>query len=183
MKPANTGSSVGVSKCRNEKEFKLAVKNAFTYDRKIVVEQFIKGREIECSVLGNENPTASLPGEVIPQHDFYSYEAKYLDENGAKLQIPAKLPKNIIKKIQEASTKAYQALYCEGFGRVDMFLTSSGKIYINEINTIPGFTSNSMYPKLWEASGLKYPDLIDELIQLAMERFKKDKKLKTSFIN
>ena len=180
IKPANMGSSVGVSKVRNEKEFKTAIAEAFLYDNKILVEEEIVGREVECSVLGNDKPIASLPGEVVVKADFYSYDAKYIDENGAAIEIPAKLPKNIIKKVQDTAIKTFKALSCEGLGRVDMFVTKSGKVVVNEINTIPGFTSISMYPKLWEASGISYPKLIDALIQLAIERFTKEAKLKTS---
>lgn len=178
VKPANAGSSVGVSKVKNEEDFKKAVHEAFQYDNKIIIEEFIKGREIEVSVLGNENPIASVPGEITPTHEFYSYEAKYLDENGAILKIPAELPKDMIKKIQKLAIKTYQTLCCEGLSRVDMFLTSSGKVYVNEINTLPGFTKISMYPKLWEASGISYSDLLDKLIQLAREKFKNEANLK-----
>ncbi len=180
IKPANLGSSVGVSKVKNEAEFKLAIAEAFVYDNKILIEEAIKGREIECSVLGNDKPAASLPGEVILKSDFYSYDAKYIDENGAAIEIPAKLPKGTIKKIQDVAIQTFKALCCEGLGRVDMFLKDNGEVLVNEINTIPGFTSISMYPKLWEASGLSYPKLIDALIVLALERFAKEVKLKTS---
>lgn len=181
VKPANMGSSVGVSKVREKKDFDKAVWEAFKYDRKILIEEGIKGREIECSVLGNDNPIASIPGEVIPNHDFYSYEAKYIDKDGATLEIPAKLSNEIIKKIQILTVKTFKTLSCEGLGRIDFFLKENGDILVNEINTIPGFTSISMYPKLWEASGISYTELIDRLIQLALERFKKEKKLKTSY--
>ena len=182
VKPANLGSSVGVSKVKNEKDFNSALHKAFTYDRKIIIEESIKGREIECSVLGNDNPLASVPGEVIPRHDFYSYEAKYTDENGAVIEIPAKLPGGIVKKIQNLAVATFKTLACEGLGRVDMFLQKNGEVLVNEINTIPGFTSISMYPKLWEASGISYSELIDRLIQLALERFEKEQKLKTSYV-
>jgi len=183
IKPANLGSSVGISKVKNKVEFDEAVALAFQYDTKILLEEFIKGREIECSVLGNDNPTASIPGEIITSHDFYSYEAKYLDENGAELKIPADLPPETIKRVQELAVKTFKALCCEGMGRVDLFLEENGEVYVNEINTIPGFTSISMYPKLWEASGISYAELIDKLIQLALQRFAKEKRLKTSFID
>lgn len=182
VKPANMGSSVGVSKISEKKNFDKAIREAFMYDRKILIEENIKGREIECSVLGNDDPIASVPGEVISNHDFYSYEAKYIDEHGAMLEIPAKLSKETIAKIQDLAIKTFKTLSCEGLGRVDLFLKENGEIIINEINTIPGFTSISMYPKLWEASGLSYTKLIDKLIQLALERFKKEQKLKTSYI-
>lgn len=181
VKPANSGSSVGINKVKGEKDFKFAIADAFKYDSKILIEEFIKGREIECSVLGNEHPRASVPGEVIPTHEFYSYEAKYIDENGALLNIPAKLPKTTVKKVQELAVKTFQILECEGMARVDSFVTSTGKVFVNEINTIPGFTNISMYPKMWEASGIKYEMLIDKLIQLGIERFNREKKLKTSY--
>lgn len=181
VKPANLGSSVGINKVSNEKDFKKAVKEAFKYDLKILFEECIVGREIECSVLGNDNPIASVPGEVITSHDFYSYEAKYIDEHGAMLEIPAKLPKKLVEKIQNTAVKTFKILSCEGLGRVDMFLKRNGEVVVNEINTIPGFTSISMYPKLWEASGISYTKLIDRLIQLALERFEKEQKLKTSY--
>jgi D-alanine-D-alanine ligase len=181
VKPANAGSSVGVSKVKSENDFKKAIAAAFQFDNKILVEEFIKGREIEVAVLGNENPQASVPGEIIPHHEFYSYEAKYIDENGAAAKIPADLPKALVKKIQETAVKAFQVLECEGMSRVDFFVTANGKFYVNEINTIPGFTNISMYPKLWEASGINYSDLVDRLISLAMERHAREKGLKVSF--
>jgi D-alanine-D-alanine ligase len=178
IKPANLGSSVGISKVKDEKEFKKALKLAFDYDTKIVIEEFIKGKEIECAVLGNENPQASTAGEIIPTHEFYSYEAKYLDNNGAKMKIPANISESLIKEFQDLSIRAFKVLGCEGIGRVDFFLTEDNKIFINEINTIPGFTSISMYPKLWEASGLSYAKLIDKVIKLAMDRHKKESRLR-----
>ncbi len=181
IKPANLGSSVGVSKVKNNKEFEIAIKKAFQYDTKILIEENIAGREIECAVLGNEEPIASIPGEVIPQKDFYSYEAKYIDENGAILEIPADLPKAKQNEIRELAVKVFKTLCCEGMARVDFFLTSDGKLIINEINTIPGFTNISMYPRLWEASGIPYTKLIDILIKLAFKRFNKERKLKTSY--
>ena len=180
IKPANLGSSVGVSKVESKKGFEKAVDFAFKFDNKIIIEENINGREIECSVLGNENPIASVPGEILPLHDFYSYEAKYIDESGANLQIPAELPEDVIEKVQEMAVKTFQVLCCEGMGRVDMFVTEDNKIYVNEINTIPGFTKISMYPKLWEATGMSYTDLITRLLDLAIDRFKRDDKLKTS---
>jgi D-alanine-D-alanine ligase len=182
VKPANLGSSVGISKVRNEKEFKKAIADAFKYDDKILIEECVKGREIECSVLGNERPIASLPGEVIPknEHEFYSYAAKYIDDDGATLNITAHLPKNIVKKIQEMAVDTYKALQLEGMSRVDFFLKKSGKLVVNEVNTIPGFTKISMYPKMLEASGIKYADLVDRLIQLAIARFEREKKLETN---
>ena len=181
LKPANLGSSVGIHKVKDESQFQSAILDAFQYDTKILVEEFIKGREIECSVLGNENPIVSIPGEIIPQHDFYSYEAKYIDEKGALLEIPARLPAEITEQIQNIALRAFKVLCCEGMARVDFFLREEKEIFISEINTIPGFTKISMYPKLWEASGISYKELIDKLIQLALERFEKEKNLKISF--
>jgi D-alanine-D-alanine ligase len=181
VKPANLGSSVGIGKAKNESEFRKAVKEAFRYDRKILVEECIVGREIECSVLGNERPIASVPGEIVTRHEFYSYEAKYLDENGARLEIPAKLPPRVAEEIQQVAIKTFKALCCEGMARVDFFLRDGREVIVNEINTIPGFTKISMYPKLWEASGISYTELIDRLIQLALERFRREQKLTTSF--
>ncbi len=180
VKPANLGSSVGISKVSNGAQFGRAVKEAFRYDRKILLEENIHGREIECSVLGNDNPIASLPGEIIPSHDFYSYDAKYLDEKGAQLVIPAELPKPVVKVIQEMAIRTFKVLCCEGMARVDFFLRGHREVIVNEINTIPGFTKISMYPKMWEASGISYSQLIDRLIGLALERYRKEKKLKTS---
>jgi D-alanine-D-alanine ligase len=181
IKPANMGSSVGISKVRNQDEYTAAVKNAFQYDTKIIMEEFISGREIECAVLGNENPIASVPGEIIPSHDFYSYDAKYLDENGASLKIPAELDEQTTKQIQNLAIKVFQVLCCEGLSRVDFFL-SKKEIFVNEINTMPGFTKISMYPKMWEASGISYTELITRLIELAISRFEKERRLKTSVV-
>jgi D-alanine-D-alanine ligase len=182
VKPANTGSSVGISKVRTEEELQKAVKLAFDYDSKIVIEEAIIGREIECSVLGNDDPIASISGEVVPHHEFYSYEAKYIDENGASIVIPAKLSDNLINQIQNLAILTYKTLCCEGMARVDCFLTKDEKIFINEINTIPGFTNISMYPKLWQKSGISYSNLLDRLIQLALDRHQKQQKLKTTYI-
>ncbi len=180
VKPANLGSSVGIHKIHDQKQFEYAINDAFQFDSKIIIEEAISGREIECSVLGNENPIASLPGEIIPQKDFYSYQAKYIDEQGASLEIPAKLPETLVKKIKELAVHAFKVLCCEGMARMDFFLCENSELLVNEINTIPGFTKISMYPKLWEISGIPYSELIDRLIQLALERFEKEKKLKTS---
>lgn len=180
VKPANQGSSVGISKVSTEEEFMTAVDFAFQYDHKIVVEETIQGREIECSVLGNDEPMASLPGEILPKTDFYSYESKYIDEKGAELSIPANLPDEHIKMVQETAIHAYETLQCEGLARVDFFLTENNELYVNEINTLPGFTKISMYPKLWEVSGISYTDLITKLIELAMERHQENKALKGS---
>lgn len=177
VKPANMGSSVGVSKINGLADFDQKVAHAFQFDHKILLEKAIEGREIECSVLGNEDPRVSLPGEIIPKHEFYSYEAKYLDEQGADLQVPAALKSHEIKTIQALARQAYKTLECEGMARLDLFLTQDGHCYINEINTIPGFTKISMYPKLWAVSGLPYTELIDELIELAQARARREKQL------
>lgn len=181
VKPANMGSSVGVSKVHNLNELKKSISNAFRYDTKIMIEEYIKGREIECSVMGNDNPIASIPGEIIPRHEFYSYEAKYIDENGAGLAIPANLPKKIIKKIQKTAIKTFLTLECYGFARVDFFLTKKGKLYVNEINTLPGFTKISMFPKLFNATGFTYSQILDNLIKLAIEKKKEKDSLKRSY--
>ncbi len=181
VKPANLGSSVGITKVHIQDELLPALKYAFQFDTKVLVEECIMGREIECSVLGNDKPIASVPGEIIPSHEFYSYEAKYIDEHGALLSIPAKLPAKKVKEIQTMAVHAFKALECEGMARVDFFLTPRGKVYINEINTIPGFTKISMYPKLWEASGIAYAALLDKLIQLAIERKNKKDRLVRSY--
>ncbi len=180
VKPANQGSSVGVGKARTDRELARAVKEAFRYDRKILIEEAVDGREIECAVLGNEHPRASMLGEIIPRHEFYSYEAKYLDENGAALDIPARLPERLVDKGRALAIRACRTLGLEGMARVDFFLTNNGRFLVNEANTIPGFTRISMYPKLWEASGLPYRRLIDELIRLAVARHERERRLKTS---
>ena len=181
VKPANLGSSVGISKAHNRKELGPSIEEAAKFDRKIVIEQGVggkkdKAREIECSVLGNDDPEASVPGEIVPVKEFYDYDAKYLDE-GSELIIPARLTKAQTKKVQEMAVAAFQAVDCSGLARVDFLMDpKTEKIYLNEINTMPGFTSISMYPKLWAASGLEYPDLIDRLIQLGLERHEDKKK-------
>ncbi|MBN1532903.1 MAG: D-alanine--D-alanine ligase [Spirochaetes bacterium] len=180
IKPANCGSSVGVSKAKNEAEFRVAMDHAFRFDHKVIIEEAVAGREIECSVLGNEDPIASVPGEILPNHDFYSYEAKYIDEHGAALMIPAELPEDVALRVREMAVEAYRVLCCEGMARVDMFLRGDGEVLVNEINTLPGFTKISMYPKLWDASGITYPELIDRLIELALRRHERDRALTTS---
>jgi D-alanine-D-alanine ligase len=181
VKPANMGSSVGVSKVCSEAEYRKALSSAFLFDTKLILEENINGRELECSVLGNEKPTASLPGEVKAAMDFYSYEAKYIDPAGAKLEIPAVLPEAKIKEIQTLAIRTFQVLECQGLSRVDFFMKEDGVVLVNEINTMPGFTKISMYPKLWAVSGINYTELITRLIELAIARFEKEKKLKTSY--
>lgn len=180
VKPANMGSSVGISRVMSSNELRVAVDLAFEYDAKVLVEQAVPGREIECAVLGNETPVASIPGEIIPKDGYYSYESKYIDENGAVLKIPADIEPETTKQIQNTAVQAFIILECSGMARVDMFLTDHGEIYVNEINSIPGFTKISMYPKLWEASGISYSELIDRLISLAMDDFKQRHHLKTT---
>lgn len=182
VKPANLGSSVGISKVRDAAGFQTAIAEAFRYDTKILVEEAIRGREIECAVLGNDDPVASLPGEIIPTHEFYDYDAKYVDENGARLEAPAKLPAGTVKRVQELAIRTFKVLVCEGMGRVDCFLKPDGTLLVNEINTIPGFTKISMYPRLWGLSGISYTELIDRLIQLALERFAREQTLSTSHV-
>ena len=170
VKPANLGSSVGISKVKSWRELPAAMDLAARYDRKILVERAVEAREIECSVLGNDRPEASVPGEVVPVNEFYDYEAKYLKE-GSELIIPAKLTRRQTRNVQELAIGAFLAIDCAGMARVDFLLDrKSRKIFVNEINTIPGFTPISMYPKLWEASGISYPELVDQLIALALER-------------
>jgi D-alanine-D-alanine ligase len=170
VKPANLGSSVGISKVHAAKEFAPAIKLAAEYDNKVIVERAVDAREIECSVLGNEHPEASVPGEVVPVNEFYDYEAKYVKE-GSELIIPAKLRPRQARRVQQLAVRAFQAIDCAGMARVDFLLDrKTAGLFVNEINTIPGFTPISMYPKLWEASGVPYSKLVDRLIELALER-------------
>jgi D-alanine-D-alanine ligase len=180
VKPATLGSSVGMTKAHDAKELAKALDFAAEFAMKIVIEKSIRGREIELSVLGNDTPKASIPGEIIPHREFYDYAAKYLEE-GTRLIIPAKLSKAQVKKFQQYAVRAFRCLECRGMARVDFFLEKpSGRIYINEVNTIPGFTSISMYPKLWEASGLSYRELIDQLIELALAEHREKQRTKYS---
>jgi D-alanine-D-alanine ligase len=183
VKAASLGSSVGVSKVKNEAEFNTAVEEAFRYDDYLIIEEFIKGREIECAILGNYPPEASNPGEIVisSKYEFYTFDAKYVDPDAVTVDIPAKLTKGQVEKIQKASIQAYKALHCEDFSRVDLFLTSTGKIYINEINTIPGFTNSSMYPVMWKERGIAFPDLITRLVDLAQERYDRSKRIEREF--
>lgn len=178
VKPANAGSSVGVSKVNDKSSFLKAIDEAFKYDTKVLVEEAIVGKEIECAVLGNENPETSVLGEIIPQAEFYSYEAKYIDKKGAKMAIPAKISESTTKYIRHLAARAFTTIGCEGLARVDFFLTKDSRIVLNEINTLPGFTSISMYPKLWQATGLGYSDLIDKIIELGLARHNRDSGLK-----
>jgi D-alanine-D-alanine ligase len=178
VKPANLGSSVGISKAHDQAELQEAVRNAAQYDRKVIIERTIVGQEIECSVLGNNDPIAATPCEILPSQEFYDYEDKYLLDR-TEFRIPAQLPPERLEEVRRTAVAAYKALQCEGMARVDFLLeSSSGKLYINEVNTIPGFTSISMYPKMWEHSGLPYPKLLDRLIELAIERHEAKKRLR-----
>lgn len=183
IKPSNSGSSVGVTKVESKNRLLSAAKDAFQFDTKIIVEECIIGREIEVSVIGGSNPIASVIGEIIPQnkHKFYDYEAKYIDDKGAKLIIPSKLDIKLQNEIQNIAIKTFKILECYGLARVDMFLTNKNEIVVNEINTLPGFTSVSMYPKLLEASGFKYSEILDRLIELAIERKRQKDSLKYDY--
>lgn len=178
VKPANAGSSIGVVKVKTTEAFWPAIEQAFQYDRKILIEECIVGKEIECAVLGNEHPIVSLPGEVIPHDEFQTYETKYY-ENRLTLNAPANVDVDTLSKIQMTALYAYKVLCCEGMARVDLFLREDGEVLVNEINTLPGFTKTSIYPKLWEVSGVSYSEIIDRLVQLALDRHEKEKSLKT----
>lgn len=180
VKPCNLGSSVGISKVKRPGDLPAAVGEALLYDTKVIIEEAVRGREVECAVLGNDAPEASICGEIVPQHEFYSYEAKYIDENGALLKIPADIEPAVQERIRATAVRVFQVLDCAGMGRVDFFLRPDGTALVNELNTLPGFTRISMYPKLWEATGLPYPKLLDRLIQLAVERHARESALKRS---
>ena len=180
IKPANLGSSVGISKAATVEQALDGIRTAFGYDTKVIIEKCITGKEIECSVLGNRDPIASIPGEIRPAGEFYSYEAKYIDENGAELIIPADIAEESVEDIRSTAKKAFKVLCCSGLARVDMFLEEDGTVVVNEINTMPGFTKISMYPKLWSESGIGYTELISRLIDLAIERYDEEKQLKTT---
>jgi len=181
VKPANLGSSVGISKVHNRDELPKALDLAARYDRKMLVERGVNAREIECSVLGNDAPIASVPGEIIPCREFYDYRAKYIDDR-SELLIPAPLSPELTRRVRELSTAAYWAIDCAGMARVDFLMDrDTEELFISEVNTIPGFTPISMYPKLWEASGISYSELIDRLIELALERYADKSRLETSY--
>lgn len=169
VKPANAGSSVGISKAQDRDELMDAVDLALKHDSKVIIEETITGAEVECAVLGNRNPSAAVPGQITPSNDFYDFDAKYIS-NTSQLDIPAKISPLALDLVRATAVRAYQALECTGLARVDFFVTPEETIILNEINTLPGFTSISMYPKMWEADGLAYGDLIDRLIRLAFER-------------
>jgi len=181
VKPANLGSSVGVSKAVDRKTLAEGLTEAARFDRKLLVEQGIEAREIEVSVLGNDDPIASVPGEIVPGREFYDYAAKYIDGD-SQLLIPAPIPPEVAEEIRRLAVEAYLAIDCAGLARADFLLDwKTGEVYVNEVNTLPGFTPISMYPKLWEASGISYPELLDRLIDLALERYDDKSSLRTSF--
>jgi D-alanine-D-alanine ligase len=182
IKPANMGSSVGISKVRDSIGYEKALAEAFKYDRKVVIEENIDGLELECAVLGNRHPEASAVGQITSFHDFYTYESKYLDDKGSKLEIPAQISKKDTEAIRQLSVRVFETLEAEGLGRVDVFLKRDGTVIVNEINTMPGFTSISMYPMLWKEMGVSYSTLIDRLIELAMERHQQRLKLSTTYL-
>jgi D-alanine-D-alanine ligase len=181
-KPAALGSSVGITKVHGGGELRPALERALRYGRKALLERALEGaRELECAVLGNDDPVASVAGEFVPRgHEFYDYEAKYLDERGAELVVPAELEPETLEEVQRLAVAGFRAIDCAGMARVDFFLTGDGRLLLNEVNTIPGFTSISMYPKLWEASGVPYPDLVDRLVELAIERHEAERKKGTA---
>ncbi len=183
IKSASLGSSVGVSKVKNETDFAKAIEEGFKYDSTIIMEQFIKGRELECAVIGNATPKAAIPCEVVlvKDYDFYTYTAKYLDDDAVRIDLPAKIEEKYMEKIRLTSIEAYKALRCEDFARVDLFLTQEGRVYINEINTIPGFTSVSMFPMMWQHMGMSYTELITELITQCLDRNAAQKSLETHY--
>lgn len=184
VKTADIGSSVGVSKVHNEKEFEEALADSFQYGNTVIVEQYFKGREIECAVLGNRGDIrASCCGEIVLHTDFYSYDAKYVDPDAADVVVPTNLDKSIADEVRKVAVRGFEALQCEGMARVDFFVRDSGEFIINEFNTVPGFTQISVYPKAWEKSGLPYPKLLDTLISLGIERYVRDNKLERSYKN
>jgi D-alanine-D-alanine ligase len=180
IKPANMGSSVGVHKVKDEASFAKAIQDAFLYDSKVLIESMIQGREVECAVMGNEDPKASTIGEIVTPEE-YSFEAKYVSATAAKVIIPAELTESTREQLREVARKAYLAVGCEVLSRVDMFLTEKGEIYVNEINTLPGFTSISMFPQLWQHEGMSYQDLISQLIQYALDRHERRQGLKMNW--
>ncbi len=183
VKSASLGSSVGVSKVKSKVDFDKAIEEGFRYDDCVLIEKYIRGREIECAILGNSPAKASLPGEIIigKEYEFYTFDAKYVDGKAVSIEVPAKLETSIQEKIRALSLQAYQALACEDFARVDLFLTKEGEVYVNEINTIPGFTNSSMFPMMWKERGVSFTDLITQLVELATERYQKSKRAERGF--
>ncbi|MBL3655585.1 D-alanine--D-alanine ligase family protein [Fulvivirga sediminis] len=182
-KAANLGSSVGVHKVTSEEKFKHALEDIFKFDKTVIFEEFVEGRELECAVMGNDDPQATFPGEIVVSSDyeFYTYDAKYLDPEAAKLQIPAQVSEEIAANIQKLSIQSYKALACEDFARVDLFLKKNGEIIINEINTIPGFTNSSMFPMMWKERGLEFTPLLTKLIELALEKYESSQRLSNNY--
>lgn len=178
VKPSNMGSSIGVSKAENLGQVFDSIEHAFQYDTKVLLEAAVSGQEIECAVLGNQAPIASIPGEIVPIEGFYSYQSKYINESGALLKIPAEIDDQLMARVKEIALRAFQVLECKGMARVDMFVTSTGQIFVNEVNTLPGFTQISMYPKLWKASDISYTDLVDRLIYFAIDEHRAQSCLK-----
>lgn len=183
VKAASLGSSVGVSKVKNETDFKNSLEDSFRYDDQIIVEEYVSGRELECAILGNYPPQASYPGEIVisDKYEFYTFDAKYVDPDAVRIDVPAKIDRSIAEKIRDVSVKAYQALNCEDFARVDLFLDKAGNIYVNEINSIPGFTNSSMFPVMWKERGIEFPALITRLLDLAQERYDRSKRVNRDF--
>jgi D-alanine-D-alanine ligase len=183
VKSASQGSSVGVTKVKSKADFQKAIDEGFRYDQEVLVEKYITGREIECAVLGNTPPEASYPGEIVinKNYEFYTFDAKYVDPDAVKIEVPARLSKTIAEKIRKVCVQAFQALHCEDFARVDLFLDGSGGIYINEINSIPGFTNSSMYPMMWQERGIGFTELTSRLLNLAQERYDRGKRLERDF--
>ena len=176
VKPARLGSSVGITKARSQDELRAGLELAFRHDEKVLVEEFVAGVEVECSVLGNLEPVASMPGEIVANADWYDYSAKY-DEGGMELVVPPRIPEETISRVQEVSVQAFQATECEGMARADCFVREDGEVLVNELNTIPGFTATSVYAKLFEASGVAYEELLERLVSLALERHERRSKL------
>ena len=179
VKPANSGSSVGITRVTAADGLEAAFETAFGYDRTVLVEEGVAGREIEVAVMGNERPEASLPGEIVVTADYYDYDAKYEDEGASRMEVPADLPEATVERVREMAVRAYRALGCEGLARVDFFVTESGGLLVNEINTIPGFTARSMYPVMWERTGRPFPEVCDRLLALAIDRHQRDAALRT----
>lgn len=185
VKPISLGSSVGISKVKSAEEYEQALKESFSFDQGVLLEAYIQGRELECAILGNARPKASSPGEIVinPKYEFYTYDAKYEDPGAVEIKIPAELPPETAEKIKDICVQSYQALNCEDFARVDLFLTDQGEIFINEINTIPGFTNSSMFPSLWGQHGIDYTDLITQILEMAIARFEQQKELNREYDN
>ncbi len=183
VKATSLGSSVGVSKVKGTQDFEQAINDAFAYGDDLLIERYIKGREIECAILGNDPPQASLPGEIVisSKYEFYTFDAKYVDSEAVKIEVPAKLNSDIIEQVRKLSVRAFQVLHCQDFARVDLFLKDEREIFINEINTIPGFTNSSMYPMMWKERGVSFTELITRLIDIAFARYEKSKRIERGY--